>query len=181
MLTILELDDNLIYVESERWQCDFGLGSPVKLGLVLEAVDLGGSFSFVIEACLMPQPEYIDPEIVSEARETGISSREDLIKEVYLVHGGVPVNIDALQPAKASCGFSSFIADTEISSSGNPGSDLEVRHFKDLDDAMKFARDFYAVYAAGLFGFIDVVLGTPLTTGGTGWETIMQVAVKQQS
>jgi len=178
MLTILELDDNLIYVESERWQCDFGLGSPVKLGLVLEAVDLGGSFSFVIEACLMPQPEYIDPEIVSG--ETGISSREDLIKEVYLEYGGVPVNIDAVQPAKASCGFSSFIADTEISS-GNLGSDLEVRHFKDLDDAMKFARDFYAVYAAGLFGFIDVVLDNPLTTGGTGWEKIMQVTVKQQS
>ncbi len=180
MLTILELDDNLIYVESEWWQCDFGLVSPVKLGLILEAVNLGGSFSFVIEACLMPQPEYIDPEIVSEARETGISSREDLIKEVYLEYGGVPVNIDAVQPAKASCGFSSFIADTEISS-GNQGSGLEVRHFKDLDDAMKFARDFYAVYAVGLFGFVDMVLDNPLRAGGTGREKIMQMAGKQQS
>lgn len=180
MLTILELDKNLIYVESERWQCDPGLGSPIKLGLILEAVDLEGNFSFVIEAYLMPQPEYIDPEIASEAREMGISSREDLIKEVYREYSGVPVNIDAVQPAKASCGFSSFIADAEISSS-NLGSDLEVRHFKDLMDAMKFARDFYAVYAAGLFGFIDVVLDNPLRTGGTGLEKIIRMAGQQQS
>ncbi len=40
MLKILELDENRIYVENEKWCCHFGFGRPVKLGLVLEAVDL---------------------------------------------------------------------------------------------------------------------------------------------
>ncbi len=183
MLTILELDENIIYVESERWQCDFGYGSPVKLGLVLEAIDLGlgksdeDEFSFVIDAYLIPQPEYFDDEIVDEARGDGATSREELIRYVYDYYGGVPVNIDAVQPAKASCGFSSFVANSNISSvKGRSGAEIEVRHFLDVGEAMRFARDFYAVYAPVIFGFIDVVLDSPLRTGKTGWDKIRQMA-----
>jgi hypothetical protein len=75
MLTITELCDSLLYVESERWQCSFGHGKPVRLGLVLEAVDLGGDeedeFSFVIDASLIPLPEYLDGEIIEEAKAEG--------------------------------------------------------------------------------------------------------------
>jgi hypothetical protein len=57
MLDITELSDSQLFVESDRWQCSFGYGEPVRLGLVLEAVDLVSSdeegFSYVIDACLM--------------------------------------------------------------------------------------------------------------------------------
>lgn len=181
MLTILELDDNIIYIESERWQCDFGYGSPIRLGLVLEAVDLGeaegGEFSFVIDARLIPQPEFIDEEIAEGARAEGADSRESLIRYLYDCYGGVPVNIDAVQPAKASCGFSSFVANSSISPvKGRSGEEIEIRHFQDVDEAMRFARDFYAVYAPVIFGFIDVILDNPLRTGGSGWDKIRQMA-----
>ncbi len=181
MLNILELDENIIYVESDRWICEFGYGSPVKLGLVLEAIDLGEAkgdeFSFVIDAYLIPQPEYIDEKIAEVAREEGAHSKEELIRYVYDCYGGVPVNIDAVQPAKASCGFSSFVADSSISSvKGTSGEEIEIRHFHDVEEAIRFAREFYAVYAPVIFGFIDVILDYPLRTGGSGWDKIRQLA-----
>ncbi len=177
MLTITELRDSLLYVESERWQCSFGYGEPVRLGLVLEAVDLGredeDEFSFVIDASLIPQPEYLDGEIIEEAKAEGAKDREEQIRYIYESYGGVPVNIDAVQPAKASCGFSSFVAESSIRSlKSGSGEEMEVRHFHDQEEAMRFARDFYAIYAFVLFSFIDVVLDHPLRTGGTGWDKI---------
>ncbi|MDQ1312575.1 MAG: hypothetical protein QG605_1114, partial [Euryarchaeota archaeon] len=120
MLNILQLSESQIYVESERWQCSFGHGRPVKLGLVLEAVDLeeedDNGFSIVIDASLLPQLECLDGEILEEARAEGLEAREEQILYAYEAYGGVPVNIDAVQPPKASCGFSSFVADSTIRS-----------------------------------------------------------------
>lgn len=175
MLNILQLSESQIYVESDRWQCSFGHGKPVKLGLVLEAVDLNEGneegFSFVIDATLLPQPEYLDEEILEEGRAEGLGTREELILYAYESYGGVPVNIDAVQPPKASCGFSGFVADSMIRSTeiAGTGESMETRHFQDRGEAISFARDFYAVYAPVIFGFIDVVLDHPLRTGGTGW------------
>lgn len=182
MLTILEPGDNLLYVQSDRWQCGFGYGDPVKLGLILEAVDLspeGEEFSFVVDAYLIPQLEYLDQEIAFEVRSACPDQPAEQIAYVYESYGGVPVNIDAVQPAKASCGFSSFVAESSISSlKDESGADMEVRHFQDKMEAMRFARDFYAVYAPVIFGFIDVVLDNPLRSGGTGWDKIRQMSKK---
>ncbi len=161
MLTITELSNSLLYVESDRWQCSFGHGEPVRLGLVLEAVHLGGGekgeYAFVIDASLIPQPKYLDDEIVEEAKAEGATSREEQIRYAYEVYGGVPVNIDAVQPAKASCGFSSFVAESSIKSlKVGSGEEMEVRHFRDQEEAMRFARDFYAVYANVLFSPITI-------------------------
>lgn len=83
-------------------------GEPVRLGLILEAVDLSGDgageCTFVIDASLIPQPEYLDREIVEEAKAEGAKDRGEQIRYTYEGYGGVPVNIDAVQPAKASCG-----------------------------------------------------------------------------
>ena len=102
-----------------------------------------------------------------------------MLRYAYECYGGVPVNIDALQPAKASCGMSSFVAessiDTVISETGEP---TESRHFQDLSEAITFARDFYAAYAHVLIGFIDVVLDSSLRAGGTGWDKIRQMVKK---
>ena len=199
MISILDLDEKRIYVENEKWSCYFGFGRPVRLGLVLEAVDLAAEsdrcnedldqenpifesyweedseqqYSIIIDAYIIPQPEYLDEEIVDQARDEGASSRIDLISYVYENYGGVPVNIDALQPAKSSCGFSSFVAETNISSVEDPsGDEIEMRHFQDRSEAMKFAKDFHAVYAGQLFSFIDLLLDNPLRAGGTGWDKI---------
>ena len=183
MLNIFELCDNQLYVESDRWQCSFGYGEPIRLGLVLEAVEMdeseGVEYSFVIDACLIPQLEYMDKEIIEEARSEGLETREKQIRYAYENYGGVPVNIDAVQPAKASCGFSSFVADSNISSrKSESGYEMETRSFQDLEEAMCFARDFYAVYAPAIFGFIDVVLDNPLRAGGTGWDKIRLMSKK---
>jgi hypothetical protein len=183
MLNITELSDRQLYVQSDRWQCNFGYGESVKLGLVLEAMDVdeGGEegFSYVIDAGLIPQLEFLDVEILQDARSDGLETREDLLRYAYECYGGVPVNIDAVQPAKASCGMSSFVAESSISTViAETGEEMETRHFQDLGEAMSFARDFYAVYAPVIFGFIDVVLDHPLRVGGTGWDKIRQMAKK---
>lgn len=182
MLNILQLSESQIYVESDRWQCSFGHGRPVKLGLVLEAVDLDeeddNGFSIVIDASLLPQLECLDGEILGEARAEGLEAKEEQILYAYESYGGVPVNIDAVQPPKASCGFSSFVADSTIRSTeiAGTGESMETRHFQNVDEAMSFARDFYAVYAPVIFGFIDMVLDHPLRSGGTGWDRISRMA-----
>ena len=181
MLNILELDDRTIYAENDRWQCDLGSGKPVRLGVIFEAIAItdarnaqsNGSFSVIIDSHLIPQPECLDDEVVLEADEDGTGRREGLISGVYRLFGGVPVNIDAVQPAKASCGFSSFVADSKIASLNEQ--EMEVRCFKDAKEALKFARDFYAIYATGLFGFIDEVLDNPLRSGETGRDLLKQL------
>ena len=182
VLSQSQLSPSQIYIESQRWQCSFGWGEPIKLGMVLEAVDLspqGRDFSYVIEASLIPQLEFLDEEILEEARAEGLNGAEEMLRYAYECYGGVPVNIDALQPAKASCGMSSFVAessiDTVINETGEP---TESRHFQDLSEAITFACDFYAVYAPIIFGFIDVILDHPLRAGGTGWDKIKQMARK---
>ena len=152
MLNITDLSGSQLYVESERWQCNFGYGEPVRLGLVLEAVDLTLSgeegFSYVIDAGLIPQFDFLDEEILEEAKSEGLETREELLRYAYECYGGVPVNIDAVQPPKASCGMSSFVAKGNISTViVGTGEEMETRHFQDLEEAMSFARDFYAVYA----------------------------------
>ncbi|OPY55214.1 MAG: hypothetical protein A4E49_00515 [Methanosaeta sp. PtaU1.Bin112] len=186
MLSITDLNERQIYLESDRWQCNFGHGESVGLGLVLEAVDLSsgndGGFSYVIEAGLIPQFAFLDEEICEEARMEGLETREDLLRYAYEFYGCVPVNIDAVQPPKASCGMSSFVADSSIGTvKAGTGEEMETRHFQDLGEALSFARDFYAVYAPVIFGFIDVVLDHPLRAGGTGWDKIRQMAKKQSA
>lgn len=182
MLSQSQLSESQIYIESERWQCSFGWGKPVKLGMVLEAVDLsseGRDFSYIIEASLIPQLEFLDEEILEEARAEGLNGEEEMLRYAYECYGGVPVNIDALQPAKASCGMSSFVAESSIDTIvTGTGEATESRHFQDLSEAITFARDFYAVYAPIIFGFIDVILDHPLRVGGTGWDKIKQMAKK---
>ncbi len=186
MLNIIELCDRQLYVESDRWQCGFGYGDPVRLGLVLEAIDLDDKegYSFVIDACLIPQPECMDEDILEEARmeeasSDGQDARVKLIRYAYECYGGVPVNIDAVQPPKNSCGASSFLAKSNIKTViAGTGEEMETRHFQDLQEAMSFARDFYAVYAQAIFGFIDAVLDNPLRAGGTGRDKIRQMARK---
>ncbi len=181
MLNITDLSDSLLYVESERWHCDFGQGKPVMLGLVLEAVDLGGidEHSFIIDASIVPQPECLEEEIVEQAKAECALTRREIIRYVYECYGGVPVNIDALQPVKASCGFSSFVADSRIGSlKYESGEEMEVRCFENLADAMRFAREFYAPNAQVLFEFIDFVLDHPLRSGGTGWDKIRLITKK---
>ncbi len=139
----------------------------------------GDGYSFVIDACLIPQPESMDKDILEEAKSEGSDTRAEQIRYAYECYGGVPVNIDALQPPKASCGASSFVAKSNIKTViAGTGEEMETRHFQDLQEAMSFARDFYAVYAPLIFGFIDVVLDHSLRVGGTGWDKIRQMAKK---
>ncbi len=183
MLNITKLSENQIYVESPKWQCSFGYGDPIKLGLVLEALDLADrderGFTYAVDAGLIPQVDFLDREIAEEAKAEGMISKAELLRYAYECYGGVPVNIDAVQPPKASCGMSGFVAESSIVAiTAGKGEVMEARRFQDLDEAMTFARDFYAVYASVIFSFIDVLLDNPLRTGGTGWDKIRQMSGK---
>jgi hypothetical protein len=160
MPNILELEDNLIYVEDEKWSCHFGYGEPIKLGLILEAVDLlgGDEYPVVVEAHIIPQPEHLCKGIAKQAVDEGACSRVDLIRYLHRSCGGVPTNLDAIQAARASFGPSKII-----------------RHFRDIEEAMKFAKEFYAINASGLFGLVDIVLDNPLREG-TGWDMIREMS-----
>jgi len=171
MMEILELGDGTLYAENRSWRWP-SAKRPIRLGIVFEAVDLKeGSFPVIVEARLLPPPEELDSEILDEAAMEGGDSRQGTILQVYRTYGGVPINIDALQPAKASCGFSSFLAEGSIDSEGAPGG--EIRHFRDVQEALSFVRDFYAVYSTGLFNFIDEILDNPLRQGGCGRDLIL--------
>ena len=180
---VLELDKAVIYAEDDSWLCDIG-GKSIKLGVVFEAVDLaarGGprsEYPVIVEAQIFPQPDYLDENVVLEASEEESPSRENVIWDVYRYHGGVPVNIDAIQPARASCGVSSFVTDQEIQKEvTSSGQEIEVRHFKSAGDALQFAREFYVLAAPTIFEFLDWVLDQPLGEG-TGWDKIRMLTTK---
>jgi hypothetical protein len=94
MLSITDLCDNQIYVESEGWQCSFGYRKPIRLGLILEAIDKGddkmNGYTFVVDACIIPQPENIDEEIIAEAKSEGLETRTEQIRYAYECYGVFP-------------------------------------------------------------------------------------------
>jgi hypothetical protein len=179
MVKAFQLDEKTLYAEDDDWKVDLGEGSTVGLGVVFEAIDLTRTegfvdeeYSVVVEAEIVPRPEDLDEEIVLEVSEDECPSRQGLIFDLYRHYGGVPVNIDALQPARASCGASAFVADQVVRSRTTAsGQAIEVRHFRTVEDALTFTREFYVFMSPKIFEFLDWVLDQPLGTG-TGWDKI---------
>lgn len=179
MVAVFQLDEKTLYAEDEGWKCELEDGSAVVLGMVFEAVDLKGAegfeeeeYSVIVEAEIVPLPESLDEDVILEVSEEENPGRERLIFDLYRHHGGVPVNIDALQPARASCGASAFVADQVVRSQKTAsGQTIEVRHFRNVEDALRFTREFYVVMAPIVFEFLDWVFDQPLGQG-TGWDKI---------
>ena len=179
---LLTLDKRTLYAEDDGWQCELEDGSRVGLGIVFEAVDLTTSlgleeeYPFVVEAAIVPRPEALDGEVVLEVSEEESPSRERLIFDVYRHYRGVPINIDALQPARASCGASAFVADQVVRSRRTAsGQMIEVRHFRSVEDALAFTREFYVFISPIVFEFLDYLLDQPLGRG-TGRDMIRRLA-----
>jgi len=179
---LLTLDKRTLYAEDDGWQCELEDGSRVDLGIVFEAVDLTASlgpeeaYPFVVEAAIVPRPEALDGEVVLEVSEEESPSRERLIFDVYRHYRGVPINIDALQPARASCGASAFVADQVVRPEKTAsGQTIEVRHFRSVEDALAFTREFYVFISPIVFEFLDYLLDQPLGRG-TGWDMIRRLA-----
>ena len=183
MVEVLQLDGKTLYAEDKDWRVDLGDGAPIGLGIVFEAADLSGTegfgdeeYSVVVEAAILPRPEEVDEEVVLEVSEEESPSRGALVLDVYRHYGGVPVNIDALQPARASCGASAFVADQVVRPEKTAsGQTIEVRHFKNIEDALAFTREFYIFMSPIVFEYLDWVLDQPLGSG-TGWDMIRRLA-----
>lgn len=177
MVKVFQLDGKTLYAEDDDWQVDLGEGPTVGLGVVFEAIDLAGTEGFedeeytvVVGAEIVPRPESLDEEIALEVSEDEDPSRQGLIFDLYRHYGGVPVNIDALQPARASCGASAFVADQIVRGQKTAsGQMIEVRHFRTVEDALNFTREFYIFMSPKIFEFLDWVLDQPLGVG-TGWD-----------
>ncbi len=179
---LLSLDKRTLYAEDEGWRCELEDGSKVDLGIVFEAVDLSRTlgfeeeYPFVVEAAIVPRPEALDDEVVLEVSEEENPSRSALIFDIYRHYGGVPVNIDALQPARASCGASAFVTDQVVRPEKTAsGQTIEVRHFRTIEDALTFTREFYVFISPIVFEFLDYLLDQPLGQG-TGWDMIRRLA-----
>lgn len=180
---VLQLDGKTLYAEDDGWGCELEDGSIAGLGIVFEAVDLSGSpgfeedgYSFVVEAAIVPRPEALDGDVVLEVCEEESPSRAGLILDLYRHYGGVPVNIDALQPARASCGASAFVADQVVRSRRTAsGQMIEVRHFRSVEEALAFTREFYVFISPIVFEFLDYLLDQPLGRG-TGRDMIRRLA-----
>ncbi|HRW82089.1 MAG TPA: hypothetical protein P5049_01415 [Methanothrix sp.] len=183
MVEVLQLDGKTLYAEDDDWMVDLGDGAPAGLGIVFEAVDLSGTegfgdeeYSVVVEAAIVPRPEELDEEVVLEVSEEECPSRGALIFDIYRHYGGVPVNIDALQPARASCGASAFVADQVVRPEKTAsGQMIEVRYFKTVEDALAFTREFYIFMSPIVFEFLDFLLDQPLGQG-TGWDMIRRLS-----
>jgi len=183
MVQVLKLDEKTLYAEDDDWQVILGEGSIVGLGVVFEAADLAETegfedeeYSVVVEAEIVPRPESLDEEIVLEVSEEERPSRQGLIFDLYRHYGGVPVNIDALQPARASCGASAFVADQVVRGRKTAsGQTIEVRHFRTVEDALTFTREFYVFMSPIIFEFLDWVLDQPLGRGN-GWDKMRMLS-----
>lgn len=92
-----------------------------------------------------------------------------MILELYRQIGGIPINADAIQPPKNTCGFSSLVAESTITSQE---CGAEVRHFRDLKEALKFICEFNAVYAYVVFVFVDEILEMRRSCKATGREML---------
>ena len=133
-------------------------------------------YSVVVEAAIVPRPESLDGDVVLEVCEEESPSRAGLILDLYRHYGGVPVNIDALQPARASCGASAFVADQVVRSRRTAsGQMIEVRHFRSVEEALRFTREFYVFISSIVFEFLDYLLDQPLGRG-TGRDMIRRLA-----
>lgn len=182
MPNILDLNENTIYAEDEHWMCLLENNNSISLGIVFEAVDISDSapgktsYSVITEAQIIPQPEYLDREILQQIGSA--ASQEKLILDVYTGYGGVPLNIDVVLPAGASCGASAFLADAMLMSHrSRTGEEIEMRHFRDVENALKFAREYYIISAQVVFDFIDQILDQPINSRGeTGWQKIKELA-----
>ncbi len=183
MVEVIQLDKKTLYAEDDDWQVDLGDGAPIGLGVVFEAVDLAGTegfgdgeYSVVVEAAIVPRPEDLDEEVVLEVSEEESPRRERLIFDLYRHYGGVPVNIDALQPARASCGASAFVADQVLRpEKTSSGTTIEMRFFRTVEDALTFTREFYVVMSPIIFKFLDFLLDQPLWMG-TGWDKMRMLS-----
>ena len=180
---VLQLDGKTLYAEDDGWRCELEDGSIAELGIVFEAVDLSGTpgfeeeeFSVVVEAAIVPRPESLHGDVALEVCEEEAPSRGRIILDLYRHYGGVPVNIDALQPARASCGASAFVADQVVRSRRTAsGQMIEVRHFRNVEEALRFTREFYVFISSIVFEFLDYLLDQPLGRG-TGRDMIRRLA-----
>lgn len=183
MVEVFQLDEKTLYAEDEECRIELEDGSPLRLGIVFEAVDLAGTegfedeeYSVVMEAAIVPSPESLDEDVILEVSEEERPSRHSLIFDLYRHYGGVPVNIDALQPARASCGASAFVADQVVRGQRTAsGETIEVRHFRTVEDALAFTREFYVFMSPIVFEFLDWIFDQPLGQG-TGRDKIKMLS-----
>lgn len=167
MADLIDLEPGLLYGEDPRWLFRWG-DRLVAFGIVFEVVrSEDGDYPYTVEAQIMARPEDIDEDVLASL-EDWPADREAAVLSVYRQLGGIPFNVDAVQPPKSSCGMSSFVADSAIKQS----SGMEVRHFRDQEEARRFIKDFYAVYAYVLAGFMDEILSSTLAAGGTGRDRL---------
>ena len=133
----------MVAFTNDRWNA--GLDSKeIKLALVCETHDLRDieeghdtdAYPVIMECSVMTNPKDMSKKYKREAKE---SMDGDSIFDIHRYGGGVPVT-DFLEGTKSKA---SSRVDNELRTQGHAtfGHEIKVRHFRDEDDALKYADD----------------------------------------
>jgi len=184
-MRILELDDNIIYIDDSSFTCELEDGRKVYLGLVCEAIDLqelsdeydDDPYPVMLITQVIVAPDSLDEEFLKRANDEGLEFNNDGIK-VYLTYaysGGVPVNLEGIKGSVTSN------VDSEVRTSSHPiYGEIKTRYFRSVKDALQYAKDVYTHNCRALFGLIGLYLDRRLNLmGTTGWDIIQLQALNK--
>ena len=160
---------------NDRWNAEMD-GKKINLALVCETFNLddiehgheNDVFPVVMECSVMPHPKHIAKSYKESAKN---SSGGSTIFDIFDYGGGIPVS-DILEGIKSSA-QSSIDNELRTQKHATFGNKIKVRHFKDEEDAVQFAKDVYSNNADALFMLIGFTLDKPINRiGKTGWDRI---------
>jgi len=179
-MRILELDDNIIYMDDPGFTCELDDGRTVYLGLICEAIDLreidsrydNDPHPVAIETQVVVAPKSLNRQFLEEAKKSvfDYELENDAVK-VYVAYsyaGGVPINMESIT-GSINSDVDSEVRIIKHSLYG----EIETRRFRTIEDALAYARKVYAHNCRALFAFIGFYLDRTLNLAGTtGWEII---------
>jgi len=186
-MRILELDDNIIYIDDPSFTCELEDGRKVYLGLVCEAIDLqelsdeydDDPYPVMLQTQVVVAPKSLSKEFLEEAKKSvfDYELENDGVK-VYIAYsyaGGVPVNLEGIK------GSATSNVDSEVRTSSHPiYGEIKTRYFRSVKDALQYAKDVYAHNCRALFGLIGLYLDRRLNLiGTTGWDIIQLQALNK--
>jgi len=178
---INDLSDCMVYIQNNEWSCVLDNDKPVKLGLVVEAIDMteidsqydNEPYPVVLECSIVVDTKSLSKRYLKRIYDNDGNEWRKLPKEAwqyesYTYSGGVPVDLETITSnAKSN-------VDNELRTWFNQRrGEFKVRQFRTIEDALQYAKDVYTQNAIALFGLVGFYLDKTVNlVGTTGWDII---------
>jgi len=176
---ILELDENVIYIDDESFKCQLDDDKDIYLGLICEAIDMreldekydNDPYPVVMETEIVVSPRSLNSDYLRSANEyenMSLDSDEMKIYVSYRYCGGVPVNMESIK-GSMTCDVDSEVRTRNHGLYG----EIKIRYFRSVADALRYAKTVYKHNAQALFGLVGFYLDRAVNLlGVTGWDII---------